>query len=247
MVRSKIIEVRDLVAIFGDKLILNGVNFDVYENEILVILGTSGCGKSTLLKNLIRLYYPNAGSVRMFGEEITTLDEDEMESLLKKVGVLFQSGALMNSLTVGENVAIPLKQHTGLPDELIARLVDVKLGLVELAGAKHLLPSELSGGMKKRAALARAIVMDPPLLLGDEPSAGLDPVTSAAIDELILKLRAQLNMTLVIVTHELPSIHHIADRILFLDSGRILFTGTVEEAKRSGIQKVETFFEKGAF
>ena len=247
MEKNKIIEVSNLVAKFGDKTVLDGINMDVYKNEIMVILGASGCGKTTLLKHIIGLYYPVSGSVKIFDKEITELDEPEMEEILKKIGVLFQNGALLNSLTIRENVAMPIKQHTNLPDSIIDRLVKVKLDLVDLSYVIDLLPSELSGGMRKRAALARAIAFDPLLFFGDEPSAGLDPVTAASLDELILKLKKQLKMTIVIVTHELASIHHIADRVLFLDEGRVLFSGNLEDAKKSNIKKIEEFFEKGKY
>ena len=242
---KKIIEVRDLVTMYEENRVLDGVNLDIYENEILVVLGASGCGKTTLLKHLIQLYQPVSGSIRIFGEDILVLDEPEREEISKKIGVLFQNGALLNSLPLGENVAVPLKQHTDLPDNIVDRLVNLKLDLVELSHAKYLFPSELSGGMRKRAGLARAIALDPPLLFGDEPSAGLDPITSAAIDRLILKLKAQLNMTIVIVTHELASIHRIADRVIYLDTGKVLFSGTLPEAKASGIEKIVEFFDTG--
>ena len=235
------------MARYGDRVILDGVDLDVYENEVLVILGSSGCGKSTLLKQIIGLYQPDSGSIRIFDRDVKGLDESEMEALLKRMGVLFQNGALLNSLTVAENVAIPLKHNVDLPPSLVDRLVKVKLDLVDLSRAGNLFPSELSGGMRKRAALARAIALDPPLLFADEPSAGLDPVTSASIDELIIKLKRQLKMTIVVVTHELASIHHIADRVLFLDQGRALFSGTLEDAKRSDVEQVREFFDRGAY
>jgi len=176
-----------------------------------------------------------------------TDEETDFNEILKNIGVLFQNGALLNSLTVGENIAMPLQQHTNLPESIIKRVVRKKLNLVELDHAINLLPSQLSGGMRKRAALARAIVMDPLILFGDEPSAGLDPVTSAALDDLILQLKKFLKMTLVIVTHELASIHRIADRIIFLHNGKLLYIGTLNAAKQAGIPQIDDFFQKGTF
>jgi len=189
------------------------------------------------------LLQPVSGSIKVFDKEIVGTEEEDLDEILMKCGVLFQNGALLNSLSVGENVAIPLEQHSNLDRELINRIIETKLNLVELAHAMYLSPAELSGGMKKRAALARAIALDPPLLFCDEPSAGLDPLTSASLDELLLKLKKQLKMTIIIVTHELASIHRIADRIIFLDKGRVLFQGTLQEAKISGIPEITTFFE----
>jgi phospholipid/cholesterol/gamma-HCH transport system ATP-binding protein len=242
-----IIEVRDLVAKYGEKTILNGISVNIYPNEITVILGPSGCGKTTFLKNILRLYEPYSGSVKILGEEITNLPQEKFNLILKKVGMLFQNGALLNSLSVFDNVSIPLEQHTNLPADIIKKIIEVKLNLVNLSHAIYLSPSELSGGMKKRAALARAIALDPEILFCDEPSAGLDPITSKSLDELILKLKNQLNMTILIVTHELASIHRIADKIIFLHDGKMLFYGTLKEAKNSGIKEIETFFEIGRF
>jgi len=243
--RPPIVEVRGLDAVFGAHTVLEAVDLDVREGEILVILGRSGCGKSTLLKHMIGLLEPERGTVRLFGADLFALDELEAETLLRRVGVLFQYGALLNSLLVSENVAIPLEQHTNLPRPLIDRLVASKLCLVELGGIGHLLPSELSGGMRKRAALARAIALDPAILFADEPSAGLDPVTTSHLDDLLLNLRDDLAMSMVVVTHELASIHRIADRIAFLECGKIAFTGTVAEGKGCGVQVVEEFFKTG--
>lgn len=245
--KKPIISIKKLVAKYGEKTILNDLSVDIYPEEVTVILGGSGCGKTTLLKNILKLHTPHSGSVKMFEKEITKLDEDEFDKLLEKVGMLFQNGALLNSISVYDNVAIPLEQHTNLPKTIIDRIIKVKLALVNLSQAMYLSPSELSGGMKKRAALARAIALDPKILFCDEPSAGLDPLTSEALDALIIKLKKQLKMTIVIVTHELASIHRIADKIIFLDAGKILFNGTVSDAKKSGIKEVETFFEAGKF
>ena len=242
-----IISVKDLVAKFGEKTILDNISVDIFPQEVTVILGGSGCGKTTFIKNIVKLYQPFSGSVKIFDKEVTSMDEQEFDDILSKIGMLFQNGALLNSLSIFDNVAIPLEQHTKLSKNVIEKMIKVKLDLVNLSHAIHMLPSELSGGMKKRVALARAIALDPDILICDEPSAGLDTLTSASLDELILKLKTLLDMTIVIVTHELASIHRIADRIIFLDNGRLLFNGTLEEAKQTAIPEVKTFFEVGKF
>ncbi len=245
--REPIIKVENLLAKYGDKVILEDVNIEIFPQEVTVILGGSGCGKTTLIKNILRLFEPAEGSVTIFGKETTKMDEFEFNKILEKIGMLFQSGALLNSVSIFDNISIPIEQHTNLPAEIIAKIIEVKLNLVNLGNAIRLFPSELSGGMKKRAALARAIALDPLLLFCDEPSAGLDPLTSASLDELLLKLKKQLKMTIVIVTHELASIHRIADRIIFIDRGRVLFQGTLQEAKVSQVPEITTFFEVGRF
>ena len=242
-----IISVNGLVAKYGEKTVLDGISVDILPGEVTVILGGSGCGKTTLLKNILRLHEPFAGSVKFWGEDVLNMEEHEFGNILKKTGMLFQNGALLNSISIYENVSIPLELHTKLPKEIIDRIIRVKLHLVNLSEATFKLPSELSGGMKKRAALARAIAMDPQILFCDEPSAGLDPLTSASLDELILDLKKQLNMTIVIVTHELASIHRIADKIIFLDGGKMLFCGTLDAAKKAAIPAIDTFFEVGKF
>jgi phospholipid/cholesterol/gamma-HCH transport system ATP-binding protein len=242
-----IIQVRNLVAKYGERTILNDISVDILPGEVTVILGGSGCGKTTLLKNILRLQEPFAGTVKFWGEDILGLEEKDFAHILKKVGMLFQNGALLNSITLYENVSIPLELHTKLSPEIRDRIIRVKLSLVKLSEALYKYPNELSGGMKKRAALARAIALDPKILFCDEPSAGLDPLTSAALDELILDLRKQLNMTIVIVTHELASIHRIADKIIFLEGGKMLFNGTLEAAKQAGIPEIDTFFRVGRF
>ncbi|MBN2281299.1 MAG: ATP-binding cassette domain-containing protein [Candidatus Marinimicrobia bacterium] len=241
------IEIKNLKVQYGERTILRDVNAVFPEKKVTVILGGSGCGKTTLLKSILKLNDPIQGSVKLFGEETFGITLEEFDKYLKKTGVLFQNGALLNSVTVAENVAIPLQQHTTLSEEMIHRIVKVKLGLVGLSHALDLLPSELSGGMKKRAALSRAIALDPKILFCDEPSAGLDPITSKNLDDLILKLKEQLNMTIVIVTHELASIHRIADHLIFLDQGKVLYQGDLEGAKNSELEEVKTFFETGAF
>ncbi|MDY0152613.1 MAG: ATP-binding cassette domain-containing protein [Candidatus Cloacimonas sp.] len=242
-----VIRIDKLVAKFGERTVLDGITVDIFPGEVTVILGGSGCGKTTLLKNTLRLYEPYAGSVKFWGEEILQMEEQEFSTVLKKIGMLFQNGALLNSISIYENVSIPLELHTKLSPEIIDRIIRVKVNLVGLLDAIHKFPSELSGGMKKRAALARAMALDPQILFCDEPSAGLDPLTSAALDELILDLKKQLNMTIVIVTHELASIHRIADKIIFLDSGKMLFNGSLDEAMQAGIPQIDTFFKVGRY
>ncbi len=242
---ENIIRVEKLTAGYNGKVVLQEVSMFARRHEISVILGASGCGKTTLLKNMIRLYQPWSGSIRLFDREITGMDEPEFNDILKNIGVLFQNGALLNSVSIAENISIPLLQHTGLPRTLVQRLVRIKLKLVGLSHAGHMLPSELSGGMRKRASLARAIALDPPLLFGDEPSAGLDPVTSAAMDDLLLKLRDDLGMTILLVSHEVPSILRIADSIVFLDKGKVLFCGPLKHALSAGIEAIDDFFSKG--
>ncbi len=242
---KNIVQVDNVTFGFGDAVVLDDVSMWAKEHQVTVILGPSGCGKTTLLKQLIRLYVPWRGSVRVFDHEIAQMDEPEFNELLLKIGVLFQNGALLNSITVAENIAIPLEQHTDLSDPIIDRLVRVKLGLVDLPTAGLKRPSELSGGMRKRAALARAIALDPPLLFCDEPSAGLDPMTSASLDRLLLKMRDDLGMTVVIVSHELASIHRIADSVVFMDKGKILFCGPLKEARTAGIERIDEFFNTG--
>mgnify|MGYP001590652827 FL=1 len=219
MKRQPIIQVRDLTARYGDDTILEGVSFDVYEGEIFVILGGSGCGKSTLLKHLIGLMRPYSGQILIDGEDLSLADSHAYQRLLRKIGILYQSGALFGSMTLAENVALPITEYTEVPPDLVFALVRMKLNLVQLAGYEDYLPSEISGGMKKRAGLARAMALNPRILFFDEPSAGLDPVTSAGLDNLILHLNKSLGTTMVIVTHELQSILAVAQRVIMLDKG----------------------------
>lgn len=218
--QENVLEVRGLRAAYDDRVILEGVSFDVRRGEVFVILGGSGCGKSTLLKHLIGLVEPTEGTIRIEGDELTTASGDARLRIQRKFGVLYQSGALFSSMTVAENVALPLEEFTALPRDAIDLLVRLKLDLVGLSQAADRLPSELSGGMKKRAGVARALALDPRILFLDEPSAGLDPITSAEFDKLVLDLRSSLGTTLVIVTHELQSIYAVADRCIMLDRAR---------------------------
>jgi len=215
--REAVIVVENLTCAFGERVILEKVSFEVYRGEIFVVLGGSGCGKSTLLKHLIGLYPPAAGRIVVNGIDITSGDEQALARMRREIGVLFQSGALFGSMTLGQNVALPLEEYTDLPPEAIDLLVRLKLRLVNLAGFEDYLPEELSGGMKKRAGLARALALDPDLLFFDEPSAGLDPVTAVELDTLIKGLNAGLGATMVVVTHELQSIFNIAHRVIMLD------------------------------
>jgi phospholipid/cholesterol/gamma-HCH transport system ATP-binding protein len=227
--KDPVIEVRGLEKNFGSQRVLEGIDLDVYPGEIMVVMGGSGCGKSTLLRHLIGLLDPDKGSIKLFGKEITTLGQNELNDIRKQFGILFQSGALFNSLTVGENVALLLKEHTDLDEDTIATMVKIKLELVGLRKHSDKMPAQLSGGMKKRAGLARAIALDPKILFYDEPSAGLDPVTSAEVDQLIVDLTKKLRVTSVVVTHEMDSAFTIADRMCMLDQGRILKTGSRQE------------------
>lgn len=246
MNKDVIISVKDLVTHYGPEKVLDGVTLDVYRNEIFVILGGSGSGKSTLLKQMAGLLTPTSGEILYHGKDIARMDEDELAEMQKTIGIAFQASGLLNSLSVGDNVAMPMREHTDLDEALIDALVRIKLSLVGLAHAQHKMPSELSGGMRKRAGLARAIALDPPLVYFDEPSAGLDPIMAAGLDELILKLKHLLGITLVIVTHELESIRQIADRLVMLDRGKIIFLGTLEEAETTDNERVRQFFERRA-
>lgn len=223
--RKAVIEARQVTKSFGLQRVLDGINLDIYPGEIMVIMGGSGCGKSTLLRHFIGLLTPDQGSVKLFGREITMMSESELNEMRKQFGILFQSGALFNSLSVGGNVALLLQEHTDLDEATIEIMVKIKLELVGLRKHADKMPAQLSGGMKKRAGLARAIALDPKILFYDEPSAGLDPVTSAQINQLIIDLTRKLHVTSVVVTHEMDSAFTIADRMCMLDKGRILKIG----------------------
>ncbi len=230
-----VVEAIDLTVGYGDTIIQRNLNFTVSEGEVFAILGGSGCGKSTLLKHLIGLYQPLAGDIKLFGESIVNTTEDRRREIMRRFGVTYQGGALFGSLTLAENVALPLEEYTSLSKKEIKEVVQEKLSLVHLDGFDDYLPSEISGGMKKRAGLARALALDAKLLFFDEPSAGLDPISSADLDRLILSLRDKIDATIVIVTHELDSIFSIADRVIMLDKKEksIVASGNPEELRRS--------------
>jgi phospholipid/cholesterol/gamma-HCH transport system ATP-binding protein len=211
------IRVRDLVARYDEEIILEGISFDVYKGEIFVVLGESGCGKSTLLKHLVGLYRPYSGQIIIDGDDISEGDPVSLPRVLRKIGVLYQGGALLGSMTLAENVGLPIVEYTDLSPESLSILVKMKLNIVGLEGYENHLPSELSGGMKKRGGLARAMALNPKILFFDEPSSGLDPVMSAGIDNLIIQLNKSLGTTMVIVTHELESIFTVAHRVIMLD------------------------------
>jgi len=238
------IEVKNLVTHYGETLILNDVSLAVQRGEIYVVIGASGCGKTTLLKHMAGLLMPTSGQVLYERENITAFNEDRLAAMQRGIGIAFQGGALFNSMTVGENVALPLREYGRMSEQLITATVRMKLGLVGLSHAETQMPDELSGGMRKRAGLARALALDPPIVYFDEPSAGLDPIMAAGLDKLILELRALLGITFIIVTHELDSIRRIADRILMLDQGKAAFTGTLADAEQTNNERVRQFFER---
>jgi phospholipid/cholesterol/gamma-HCH transport system ATP-binding protein len=242
--RGPVIEVRGLVAGYTERTVLEGIDLDVEEGEIRVIMGGSGSGKTTLLRCLLGLKAPASGSIRILGRDFGPRHPRNLREVRRQIGVAFQGGALFGSMSVGENIQVPLRQHTRLDQHTMDIMTRIKLELVNLAGFEHLMPAELSGGMVKRAALARALIMDPKLLFFDEPSAGLDPVTSAELDGLILQLREALGTTIVVVTHELQSALAIADRITVLGEGRVLMTGTVEEVRNSDDVRIQDMLNR---
>ena len=242
--RPAVIEVSGLVTHYGERQILNGVDMSIHQGEIMVIMGGSGSGKTTLLRHLLGLEKATSGSIKLLGNELTTMSDMDLYELAKKMGVAFQSGALFSSMTVGENVMLPLVEHTKLDRGTMEIMMRMKLEIMKLAGFEDLMPAELSGGMIKRAAFARAVIMDPAVLFADEPSAGLDPVASRTLDELILDLRDALRMTIVVVTHELESAFRIADRITVLDMGHILTIGTVDEVKNSPNERIQNLLNR---
>jgi len=239
-----VIEVRNLLACFGDRVILDRISLDVYPGEILAVIGPSGCGKTTLLRNLTGLLPPDGGEIRFWGKDVTRLDEDERAQILRRIGISFQSSALFNSMSAAENVGLPVEEFGRMDRDLASALVRMKLSLVGLGNCGHFMPSELSGGMKKRVGFARAVAMDPEIVFFDEPTTGLDPITAAGLDQLVKDLRRLMHCTMMVVTHDLQSIRAIADRVLMLDRGRIIFDGAVGEAEQSNHPRLRQFFER---
>jgi phospholipid/cholesterol/gamma-HCH transport system ATP-binding protein len=239
------ISIRDLrVSYGGGREILHGISFDVQRGETMVILGGSGSGKSTLLRTLVGLERPTSGEVWIRGENFAAISGEQRDDIRKHLGMSFQGGALFGSMTVGENVALPLQEHTKLEPSTVEIMVRLKLDQVGLSGYEDFLPSQLSGGMKKRAAVARALAMDPEILFFDEPSAGLDPIIAAGIDHLILELKKAFHMTIIVVTHELASAYLIADRMVLINKGDLIAMGTVPEMRNSKHPKVRQFLDR---
>ena len=240
------VSLRNLRVSYGEREILHGIEFDVMRGETLVILGGSGSGKSTLLRALVGLERPSSGEIWLRGKNLAGISHQEMDEIRKKMGMSFQGGALFGSMTVGENVALPLREHTKLEDSTIAIILRLKLDQVGLAGFENYMPSQLSGGMRKRAAVARALAMDPEILFFDEPSAGLDPIIAAGVDQLILELKKAFHMTIIVVTHELASAFLIADRMVLIDKGNVVAIGTGEEMRASTHPRVRQFLDRVA-
>jgi len=245
-VRDLFVEFVDVHKAYGEKQVLRGASLKVYRGEVLVILGGSGTGKSVTLRHMLGLEAPDRGRVLVEEEDITDLPEEELYRVRKKFGMLFQSGALFDSMTVFENVAFPLREHAQMEEEELRRVVREKLELVNLPGTERLMPVDLSGGMKKRVGLARSIVLDPKMILYDEPTTGLDPITSQKINEMIVDLQSKLNVTSVVVTHDIQSAFSVGDRIAFLNKGVFEWVGTMDEARDSGHPVLREFFKASA-
>jgi phospholipid/cholesterol/gamma-HCH transport system ATP-binding protein len=244
--RDLFVEFKDVTKAYGTKLVLRGVDLKVYRGEVLVILGGSGSGKSVTLRHMLGLEAPDSGRVFVEEEDITDHPEEELYRVRKKFGMLFQSGALFDSMTVFENVAFPLREHADMSEEEIARAVKEKLELVNLPNTEQLMPVDLSGGMRKRVGLARSIVLDPKMILYDEPTTGLDPITSQKINELIIDLQSKLNVTSVVVTHDIQSAFSVGDRIAFLNKGIFEWVGTMEEARDADHPVLREFLKASA-
>lgn len=246
MTHPNLVEIHGLNSFYRGRQVLFDISFPIPKNSVTVIMGVSGCGKTTLLRHLVGLKRSMPGQVTIDGADLGAFGEARMRAYRRRIGVLFQNGALFNSLTVAENIAVPLKVHTRLAMETIRIMATIKLNLVDLAEFSDYMPSQLSGGMRKRAGLARALAMDPELLFVDEPSSGLDPITAAGLDRLILELRSALGMTIVVVTHELESAFQIADLMVVMDQGRVLAVGSPEEIKANGDERVKQFLRREA-
>jgi len=240
------IEIKDVYRSFGDNQVLRGVDLTINKGETAVIIGRSGCGKSVLLKLIMGLLKPDAGKIYVNGDDITSLNDDQLNKVRQKFGMLFQASALLDSMTVDENVGLGLREHTKLSEEEVRQKVKEKLKMVGLSGVEQQKPAELSGGMKKRVGLARAIAMDPEYVLYDEPTTGLDPIMADVINELIICLRNSLSITSIAVTHDIVSAYKIADRIAMLYEGKIVFVGTPEEVKSTDQPVVRQFVEGNA-
>jgi phospholipid/cholesterol/gamma-HCH transport system ATP-binding protein len=239
------IKLNNLTKYFGEKKVLQGVNLDIPDGESLAVIGPSGCGKSTLLRLILRIEEPTSGSVLINGRDISRLDEDQLIAVREKIGMVFQSGALFDSLTVFENVAFALREHSKLSEREIARVVREKLKMVELEGTETLMPDELSGGMQKRVGIARALAFDPSIILYDEPTTGLDPITSVNIENLMVKLSRELKSTSVVVTHVMQTVYKTAERVVMLHEGRFIEVGTPEEAQKARDPIVRKFVTGG--
>jgi phospholipid/cholesterol/gamma-HCH transport system ATP-binding protein len=244
--REPFVEFQDLFKAYGSKEVLRGANLQVYRGEVLVILGGSGTGKSVTLRHMLGLEAPDSGRVIVEEEDITDLPEEELYRIRKKFGMLFQSGALFDSMTVFENVAFPLREHTDMSNEEIERAVREKLELVNLPNSEDLMPVDLSGGMRKRVGLARSIVLDPKVILYDEPTTGLDPITSQTINDLIVDLQTKLSVTSVVVTHDIHSAFSVGDRVAFLNQGVFEWVGTMDDARDSDHPKLREFLKASA-
>ncbi len=239
-----VIELVDVVAGYGSEAVLEDLNLSIWRGQITALLGGSGSGKSTLLRTIVGLQPPLSGTVRLLGEDVQKLDDRERRALMVRTGMLFQYGALFGSSTIMDNVALPLRQHTTLPEAVIVEMVRMKLALVGLDDLESRLPADVSGGQRKRVALARAAILDPEIIFCDEPSAGLDPVVAAGLDDVLRRFQRLFGMSMLVVTHELESIKMLADRVVMLDEGRVLAVGTVGELSDSPIQEVHDFFHR---
>lgn len=241
MEKEVIIEIRNLVKSFGARPVLNSVNLKIYKGETLVIMGGSGCGKSTLLRHIIGSHQPDSGEIFIYGKDITALSESEFDKIRKKFGMVFQNAALFDSMNVEDNILMPLREHTKLDEKIMKIMIKMKLELVGLRGFENLMPSQLSGGMRKRVGLARAIALDPEIVFYDEPTAGLDPIVAGVVDKLILDLRKKLHITSVVVTHDMKSVFSIADRIAMLYEGKVVAEGTPDEIRNAKDERVQQF------